>query len=305
MGTPDFAVPALETLLKSEHEVSLVVTQPDREKGRGKKILKSPVKECAEQYGIPVFQPEKLRTAEATERLAKEHADVYVVAAYGQILSKEILEQPRFGCINIHGSLLPKYRGAAPIQWAVLDGEKESGITIMQMNEGLDTGDIILQERVALDPKETAESLYEKLAKVGGPLTLTVLQQFEDGTVKRIPQEDEKSNYAKMLRREMGEINWNKSAVEIERWIRGMNSWPSAYSRWNGKQLKIWDADVVACAGEKAAPGTVLDVQKTYFDVMTGEGALRVNEVQLEGKKRVPVKDFLLGYKVLPGDQLG
>lgn len=301
MGTPDFAVPALEALCSSRHDVSLVVTQPDREKGRGKKIEMTPVKTCALAHHIPVFQPVKVKSEEAVSRLREEKPDVIVVAAFGQILSKEILDLPRFGCVNIHGSLLPKYRGAAPIQWAVLNGEEKSGITIMQMDEGIDTGDILLQEETMLSPKETTATLFERLSLMGGPLLLKALDQIEAGTITRTKQNPEEATYAKMLRREMGEISWRSSAEEIERKVRGMNPWPSAYTTWNGKQLKIWDCEVIdEDAGE--LPGVITNVEKQYFDVAAGHGQVRVEELQLEGKKRMKTADFLLGYHVKPGE---
>lgn len=341
MGTPDFAVPALEALATSDkHTVSLVVTQPDRQKGRSDKLVKSPVKVCAEAHNIPVFQPLKVKAEEAVARLREEQADICVVAAYGQILSQEILDMPKYGCVNIHGSLLPKYRGAAPIQWAVVDGEEKSGLTIMQMDAGLDTGDMMLQEEVVLDPKETAESLYDKLSALGGPLILKALDEIEAGTITKTPQDDAKSTYAKILKKEMGEIHWEEPAVVIERLVRGMNSWPSAYTAYNGKSLKIWDADVAEAAGAKAAgmaadiagagksagkvaetsadnaeagksagakaaPGTILEVTKDHIVVACGDGALVLNEVQLEGKKRMRVHDLLLGNKIAAGEKLG
>ncbi len=304
MGTPDFAVDALEALIQSEHEVVGVVTQPDKPKGRGKEMQFPPVKECAVKYNIPVYQPVKVKTPEGVEMLRSFGADIFVVAAFGQILSKEILDMPKYGCINIHASLLPKYRGAAPIQWAVIDGEKQSGVTIQQMNEGIDTGDILLKAVVDLDPKETGESLYEKLSKAGAELVLQVLPMIEAGTVKPEKQDDSLSTHAGKLTKALGCIDWNKSAVEIERLIRGLNSWPSAYTSFHGKTLKIWEADVVekSAAGE---PGSVAEVNKTDIIVNTGDGQLCLQSIQLEGKKRMAVKDFLLGYKVEAGETLG
>ena len=304
MGTPDFAVDALEALIQSEHEVVGVVTQPDKPKGRGKEMQFPPVKECAVKYNIPVYQPVKVKTPEGVEMLRSFGADIFVVAAFGQILSKEILDMPKYGCINIHASLLPKYRGAAPIQWAVIDGEKQSGVTIQQMNEGIDTGDILLKAVVDLDPKETGESLYEKLSKAGAELVLQVLPMIEAGTVKPEKQDDSLSTHAGKLTKALGCIDWNKSAVEIERLIRGLNSWPSAYTSFHGKTLKIWEADVVekSAAGE---PGSVAEVTKTDIIINTGDGQLCLQSIQLEGKKRMAVKDFLLGYKVETGETLG
>lgn len=319
MGTPDFAVPALKALAESaKHEVSLVVTQPDRPRGRSGKPAPSDVKLCAEQYGIPVFQPEKVREEAAVERLRRENADIFVVAAFGQLLPKTILEMPRFGCINIHGSLLPAYRGAAPVQWAVLDGQKEAGDTIMQMNEGLDTGDILMQESIPLSADETAGSLYDKLSSMGGPLLLRALDAIEAGTVTPVPQGDSGTHYAKMLRKEMGNIDWTKSAEEIGRLVRGLNPWPSAYTHWNGKMLKIWMAESVtqeelSALGcdekngmdlKEAQPGTVMIVTKDTLMVQTGDGLLALTELQMEGKKRMPVQAFLMGCRMQTGEKL-
>lgn len=319
MGTPDFAVPALKALAESaKHEVSLVVTQPDRPRGRSGKPAPSDVKLCAEQYGIPVFQPEKVREEASVERLRRENADIFVVAAFGQLLPKTILEMPRFGCINIHGSLLPAYRGAAPVQWAVLDGQKEAGDTIMQMNEGLDTGDILMQESIPLSADETAGSLYDKLSSMGGPLLLKALDAIEGGTVTPVPQGDSGTHYAKMLRKEMGNIDWTKSAEEIGRLVRGLNPWPSAYTHWNGKMLKIWMAETVtqeelSALGcdekngmdlKEAQPGTVMIVTKDTLMVQTGDGLLALTELQMEGKKRMPVQAFLMGCRMQTGEKL-
>lgn len=319
MGTPDFAVPALKALAESaKHEVSLVVTQPDRPRGRSGKPAPSDVKLCAEQYGIPVFQPEKVREVASAERLRRENADIFVVAAFGQLLPKTILEMPRFGCINIHGSLLPAYRGAAPVQWAVLDGQKEAGDTIMQMNEGLDTGDILMQESIPLSADETAGSLYDKLSSMGGPLLLKALDAIEAGTVTPVPQGDSGTHYAKMLRKEMGNIDWTKSAEEIGRLVRGLNPWPSAYTHWNGKMLKIWMAEPVtqeelSALGcdekngmdlKEAQPGTVMIVTKDTLMVQTGDGLLALTELQMEGKKRMPVQAFLMGCRLQTGEKL-
>lgn len=305
MGTPDFAVGALEAILAAGHEVTAVVTQPDRQKGRGKEVQFSPVKECAVAHGIPVLQPVRIKTPEAVEQLKQYEADIFVVAAFGQILSKEILEMPKYGCINIHASLLPKYRGAAPIQWAVINGEKVSGVTIMQMNEGLDTGDILFQREVELEPKETGESLFDKLADLGAGLVVEALEKIASGDVSPFPQEDSLSTYAGMLTKECGRMDFSMPAVKLEQRIRGLNSWPGSYTRWRGKTLKVWDADVVNCLETKALPGEVTEVSKDGFTVACGEGGLVLKSVQPEGKKRMAVKDFLLGYSVEIGEKLG
>ena len=303
MGTPDFAVPSLEALLADGQEVSLVVTQPDRRKGRGKEMQMPPVKRCALAHGLPVYQPDKIKTPEAVGRLRAERPDAIVVAAFGQLLSPEILALPRYGCINVHASLLPKYRGAAPIQWAVIGGEKESGVTIMQMDAGLDTGDILLQEKMALEPKETGESLYGKLSAMGGPLLVRALHEIEAGTLTPRRQADGESSYARMLRREMGQIRWNSGAAAIERLIRGMNSWPSAFTHLHGKLLKIWDADVTD-KKSAGAPGSVVAADRDAVYVNTGDFQLALKEVQAEGKRRMSAHDFLLGCAVAVGDIL-
>lgn len=304
MGTPDFAVGALEAIIKAGHQVTAVVTQPDKPKGRSKEMQITPVKACALKYDIPVFQPVKIKTPEAVEQLRTYEADIYVVAAFGQILSKEILDMPKFGCVNIHASLLPKYRGAAPINWVIIDGEKETGVTIQQMNEGIDTGDILAKTVVPIEAKETAETLFDKLAQTGAELIVETLVKIEAGEVTPVKQNDADSCYAKMLLKSMGNIDWSKSAVAIERLVRGLNSWPSAYTSYHGKTMKIWASDVSDKTAD-GTPGMVIAVEKDAIYVKTGDGSLKITEVQLEGKKRMPVKDFLLGYQVKTGEMLG
>lgn len=303
MGTPDFSVPALEALVKGGHQVIAAVTQPDKPKGRGKAVLMTPVKEKALEMGIPVYQPVKVREPEFVKTLADLAPDVIVVVAFGQILPKSILEIPRYGCVNIHASLLPKYRGAAPIQWAVIDGEKETGVTTMFMNEGLDTGDMLEKEVVPLDPKETGGSLHDKLSAVGGRLILSTLKGLEDGTLKGTPQTDEGSCYAKMLMKSLGDIDWTMGGAAIERLIRGLNPWPSAYTSLHGKTLKIWDADVTD-REYGVEPGTVAEVSKDQLIIQTGKGSLSVRSLQLEGKKRMDIQDFLRGYSLEKGTVL-
>ena len=297
MGTPDFSVPALKAIVEAGHQVTAVVTQPDKPKGRGKDVQMTPVKIQALEYGIPVYQPVKVKTPEFVEVLKKEAPDAIVVIAFGQLLSKEILDLPNYGCVNIHASLLPKYRGAAPIQWAVIDGEKETGVTTMYMNEGLDTGDIIDKVVVPIDKKETGGSLFDKLAIEGGKLILKTLIELENGTAVRTPQDDSKSNYAGMINKQLGKIDFNKSANEIERLIRGLNPWPSAYTKMDGKTLKIWDADVDDSEND-SVPGTITEVGKDFIRVATGKGSLKILELQLEGKKRMKTRDFLNGAKI-------
>lgn len=304
MGTPDFAVPALEKLIEAGHRITAVVTQPDRQRGRGKEVLYSPVKECALKYDIPVFQPVKIKSPEAVEQLRSYQADIFVAAAFGQILSKEILDMPRYGCVNIHASLLPKYRGAAPIQWAVINGEDKTGVTIMQMDEGLDTGDIIAQREVLIAQDETGESLFEKLSVLGADLLAETLDAIREDNVVRKKQDPALSSYARMLKKEDGRIDWSRTSKQIEQQIRGMNSWPSAYTIWNGKILKIWKAQWNQSV-HAYAPGTLITVEKESVMAACGEGMIKILELQLEGKKRMPVKDFLLGYHMEEGSRLG
>lgn len=303
MGTPDFSVGTLEALVEAGHEVVLAVTQPDKPKGRGGKMQYTPVKEAALAHDIPVYQPKKIRESECIEELKKYHADIMVVIAFGQILPKEILEMTPYGCINVHASLLPKYRGAAPIQWAVIDGEEVSGVTTMQMNEGLDTGDMILKTEVKLDPKETGGSLHDKLAEAGAKLCVETLKCLEDKTATWEPQGESTTAYAKMLDKNLGNINWSDSAVRIERLIRGLNPWPSAYTHWNDKVMKLWQADVVAENTAQEA-GTIVKVEKDSFYVQTGEGLLKVEELQLQGKKRMDTDAFLRGNHMECGEIL-
>lgn len=300
MGTPDFSVPALEKIA-SEHEVVAVVTQKDKPKGRGQEVSYTPVKESALKLNIPVLQPDKVKEDSFVEELRALNPDVIVVIAFGQILSKEILDLPKYGCVNVHASLLPKYRGAAPIQWAVIDGEEKSGVCTMKMDEGLDTGDIIDKEEITLDSKETGGSLFDKLAALGGELILKTLQNLEFGNAQFIKQDDSKSTYAKKMTKDLGHIDFTKDAVSIERLIRGLNPWPSAFTYLDGKVMKIWDADVVDAGGE---PGAVISEDKDSFVIATGDKALKVNELQLEGKKRMKASDFLNGRSI-EGSKLG
>ena len=307
MGTPDFAVDTLEAIVKAGHEVALVVTQPDKAKGRGKKVCYTPVKEKALEHDLPVAQPEQVREEDFVEKLRAIAPDVIVVVAFGQILPESILNIPKYGCINVHASLLPAYRGAAPIQWAVIDGLTESGVTTMYMEKGLDTGDIILQSKLSLAPDETGGSLFDKLAKEGAILLVKTLTMLGDGTATRTKQDDSKSSYAKMLTKDMGCLDFTKDAVILERLIRGLNPWPSAFTKIQDKTLKIYVAEVVSedVITFAAEPGTVVAVDKKSFTVRCGKGALRILNLQLEGKKRMDTSAFLLGYKIETGMQLG
>lgn len=329
MGTPDFSVPTLEMLVHSRHQVIGVVTQPDKPKGRGKEIQMSPVKETALKYGIPVYQPARAREEDFVQTIRDLKPDVMVVIAFGQILSKELLEVPEYGCVNIHASLLPKYRGAAPIQWAVINGDEETGITTMQMDVGMDTGDMLEKIVVKLDEKETGGSLFDRLSLLGGDLILSTLDKIEKGTITRTPQDHDKATYVKKIEKAFGDIDWTRPAVEIERLIRGLNPWPSAFTHVNGKLLKIWEADVEpdneavdeaeipegmvlqseldavrgAGKGQTASDdcGRILEAEADRLLVQTGDGILRIGSVQLEGKKRMDTASFLRGFSLEAG----
>ena len=303
MGTPDFAVGTLEEIIKAGHEVSLVVTQPDKPKGRHGALAFPPVKECALKHGIEVFQPRRIRLEENMELLASKQPDMIVVAAFGQILPKWLLDLPKYGCINVHASLLPKYRGAAPIQWAVLNGEKEAGVTIMRMDVGLDTGDMITQRSIPLAEDETGGSLFDKLADLGAKLCVETMDLIESGQAVYTPQDPELATHVGMISKEMGQIDWTRPAAEIECQVRGLNPWPSAYCSLNGKTFKIWRAKVLDAASD-AACGTIVKADKSGLLVQTGQGQLSLLEVQLEGKKRMEIRAFLNGYPVSEGSVL-
>ena len=303
MGTPDFAVGTLHALAESEHEILAVVTQPDKPKGRGKALQPTPVKEEALRYGIPVYQPKKVREEEFQAVLRELNPDLIVVVAFGQLIPKSILELPRYGCVNVHASLLPKYRGAAPIQWAVIDGEKESGVTIMKIDEGLDPGDMIAKAVVPLAADETGGSLFDKLSQIGAQLLIDTIPALEAGTAvcEKQPQESP-TPYAAMLNKKMGLIDWNQDASVIECLIRGLNPWPSAYTYLKGKTLKIWQAKVVE-RQQEAEPGTVICVDKKQLVVACKTNALSIQRLQLEGKKQMETEAFLRGYTIDSGIQ--
>ena len=303
MGTPDFSVGTLEALIESkEHEVVLVVTQPDRKKGRGKKVMFSPVKDVAVKYGIPVYQPERIRNAECLEELKKYAADVCVVVAFGQILPESLLTMTPYGAINVHASLLPAYRGAAPIQWAILDGQEKTGVTTMQMDAGLDTGDMLLKAETPIGEAETGGSLHDRLARMGADLLLETLKGLEEKRLHPVPQGEMTTHYAHMLEKDMGKIDFTRSATEIDRQIRGLSPWPSAYTFFEGKLLKIWEARVVPGSGR---PGEVIARDKESFTVAAGKDALKVTFLQLTGKKAMDTGAFLRGNAVEKGLLLG
>ena len=305
MGTPDFAVGSLQALCESgKHEILAVVTQPDRPKGRGNKLLQTPVKEYALAQGLTVYQPQKVKTPEFVELLHGLQPELIVVAAFGQFLSKEILELPKYGCINVHASLLPKYRGAAPIQYAIIKGEKESGVTIMQMDIGMDTGAMLDKIVVPIAENTTMGELHDALREQGATLLLQVIDKIAAGTAVAEPQDNEQATYATLLDRSMEHIDWSKTAQEVHNLIRGFNPAPSTFTKLpNGKSLKIWGSKMTD-KSSAAAAGTVIETGKHSFFVACGEGVLEITEVQPESKKRMPAQVFLNGRGVQEGDLL-
>lgn len=305
MGTPDFAVGSLQALCESgKHEILAVVTQPDRPKGRGNKLLQTPVKEYALEQGLTVYQPQKVKTPEFVELLHELQPELIVVAAFGQFLSKEILELPKYGCINVHASLLPKYRGAAPIQYAIIKGEKESGVTIMQMDIGMDTGAMLDKVVVPIAENTTMGELHDALREQGAALLLQVIDKIATGTAVAEPQDDVQATYATLLDRSMEHIDWSKTAQEVHNLIRGFNPAPSTFTKLpNGKSLKIWGSKMTD-KSSAAAAGTVIETGKHSFFVACGEGVLEITEVQPESKKRMPAQVFLNGRGVQEGDLL-
>lgn len=303
MGTPDFAEKSLEAIYNSGHEILAVVTNPDRPKGRGMKMVSSPVKEFAVSKNLKIYQPEKVRkNIEFIEEIKKLQPDVICVVAYGKILPKEILDIPKLGCINVHGSLLPKYRGAAPIQWAVINGEKVTGVTTMYMDIGMDTGDMILKEEVSIGEDETTGELWDKLSEVGAKLLVKTLKQIEDGTATRIPQGEDFS-MAPMLNKEMSKINWNSQrAQEIKNLVRGLNPIMGTYSYLNGKKIKFWKVDVLPLENENVENGTILKSNsKDGLYIKAKDGMIKVLEIQGENSKRMPIQDFLRGNELEEG----
>ncbi len=303
MGTPDFAAAILKGLLEGPDEVIAVVTQPDRAKGRGKKLTPPPVKILAEEAEIPVLQPEKIRTREFYNGLCSYHPDLIVVAAYGRILPVEILKLPPMGCINVHGSLLPKYRGAAPIQWAVINGEKEVGITIIQMDEGMDTGDMLLKSTLVPAADETAGSLFDKLAELGSTTLLRAVEGLKEGSIIPVEQDHEQATHAPMLKKNDGLINWDMPAEKLESFIRGMDPWPGAFCFHEGKRLRIFSPEIVHQDAIEAV-GTVISADKRGMVVACGKNRLRIKEIQPEGKKRMTVEAFLCGSQLPAGTDL-
>lgn len=304
MGTPDIAVPCLQKLIDEGHEVAAVVTQPDKPKGRGKKLAMPPVKELAVKYDIPVLQPVRARDEEFVKSIKEINPDLIVVIAFGQILGKDLLEIPKYGCINVHVSLLPKYRGAAPINWVIINGEKKTGITTMYMDEGLDTGDIILSKEFDLDRYITAGELHDRMMVEGAEILKDTIDLIEKGEAKRTPQNHDEFSYAPIMDRNLGNIDFTKSAEEIHNLARGVNPWPGAYTFYNDVKMKIWKTDVLNEKSSKE-PGTVLSVDKNGIKISTGDGILLVEEIQMPNKKRMPVSEYIKGNSIDTGAILG
>lgn len=306
MGTPSFAVPTLEMLIHSKHEVVTVVTQPDRPKGRGNKVQASPVKEVALENDINIIQPEKIKNEEVVAQIKKINPDLIVVVAFGQILSKEILDIPKYGCINIHGSLLPKLRGAAPIQWAIVNGETKTGVTIMYMDVRCDTGDIILKSEIDIEENDTAGTIHDKLSYIGADALKQTIQLIEEGYISREKQDDSLATYAPPLDKKMGLIDWSKSAQEIKCLVKGLNPWPSAYSFYEGKTLKIWDCNVIEEDNKDGHSGQIVNILPNEgIIIQTGYGQLLITEVQLQGRKRMMASEFVKGCNLEINDFLG
>jgi methionyl-tRNA formyltransferase len=303
MGTPEFAVPSLKALHKNDQDIALIVTQPDRPKGRGRKLTPSPVKETAMNLGYSVIQPSSIRTDEFMSCIEKYTPDFIVVVAFGHIIPKKILAIPKIATINIHASLLPKYRGPAPIQWAIINEEKKTGVTTMLMDEGLDTGDILLSSKLKIASDDTSDSLHDRLADLGADLLIQTLNAFEAGDINPIPQDHSQATYAPMLKKNDGRMNWETPANAIEAFIRGMTPWPGAFTFHENKRLKIFRAKTIAMDTE-ASPGTVIKGFPNELWISTGKGVLSIMELQGESGKRLLIKDFLRGYKLPPGTHL-
>lgn len=305
MGTPDFSVPCLEVLVTNGYDVPLVVTQGDKPKGRGHKLTPPPVKECALSYGIPVFQPDRMKDEESYQRLKETNADLFVVVAYGKILPERILNLPKYGCINVHASLLPKYRGAAPIQWSIINGETKTGVTTMQMDAGLDTGDMLLKKEIDILETDTGATLWDKLSLLGKDVLLETLKALEEGSLKPEKQDDSLSCYAPMIDKTTAQIDFSRSADEICRLVRGMNSYPYAQTKYNEKLLKIIEAEPEKGEAFTGVPGEVLCVKDNALYVKCSDGAIRITTIQMEGKKKMPVSEYVKGNSFTDGTVLG
>uniref|UniRef100_A0A831XGM6 Methionyl-tRNA formyltransferase n=1 Tax=Geobacter metallireducens TaxID=28232 RepID=A0A831XGM6_GEOME len=302
MGTPDFACPTLTRLIERGEDVIAVVTQPDRPKGRGQKLMPPPVKVIAEEHGIPVLQPLKVRAPEVVAQIRELNPDLIVVVAFGQILPQSLLDIPRYGCINIHASLLPRYRGAAPLNWCLINGETETGITTMMMDAGLDTGDMLVKRSIPIGPDEDAQSLHDRLSLLGADTIDETLDRLMAGTLTREKQDDSLTCYAPMLKKEDGLIDWTREPRQIKNLVRGFTPWPGAYTFLDNKTLKLFKVSV---AEEAGTPGEVIAAGKDGIVVACGSGSIRIEELQLEGRKRLTAAEFLAGYRLEPGSRLG
>lgn len=297
MGTPEFAVPCLQKIIDEGHEVVAVVTQPDKPKGRGKKLAMPPVKELALKYDIPVYQPLKAREESFVDTLKEMNPELIVVVAFGQILPKSILDIPKYGCVNVHASLLPRYRGAAPLNWVIINGEEKTGVTTMYMDEGLDTGDMILKSEIPLDDEITAGELHDKMMIDGAKVLKETIDLIEKGEAPREKQSNEDTCYSPIMNKSLGNIDWKKSAIDIHNLVRGINPWPSAYTTYEGQTMKIWKTKVIDKNSDKD-PGTIISVDKEGINVSTSEGILRIKEIQMAGKKRMEVPEYIKGNNI-------
>lgn len=297
MGTPEFAVPCLQKIIDEGHEVVAVVTQPDKPKGRGKKLAMPPVKELALKYDIPVYQPLKAREESFVDTLKEMNPELIVVVAFGQILPKSILDIPKYGCVNVHASLLPRYRGAAPLNWVIINGEEKTGVTTMYMDEGLDTGDMILKSEIPLDDEITAGELHDKMMIDGAKVLKETIDLIEKGEAPREKQSNEDTCYSPIMNKSLGNIDWNKSAIDIHNLVRGINPWPSAYTTYEGQTMKIWKTKVIDKNSDKD-PGTIISVDKEGINVSTSEGIVQIKEIQMAGKKRMEVPAYIKGNNI-------
>jgi len=305
MGTPEFAVPSLELLVEKDWPLIGVVTQPDRPKGRGQHLVASPVKDAAERHGLTVYQPEKVRAPEFLEIFHGLAPDIVVLVAFGQILPKDIIDSPPLGCINVHPSLLPRYRGAAPMNWALIRGETKTGVSIMRMDEGVDSGDILIQEEIDLQQEETYDRLHDRLAVLGAQCLLRALEGLAAGTVQRTPQDHSQATLAPRLKKEDGQIRWEAPARQIAHFVAGLSSVPGAYTFLDGKVLKIYSAEAEETPMCCDPPGTIVGTEPKGLKIAAGGGYVYLKDVQLQSKKRMPITDFLRGFRFVPGSRLG
>lgn len=305
MGTPEFAVPSLEMLVREGYEVVAVITQPDKPKGRGNKLTAPPVKEYALSKGIRVIQPEKVRTPEFEGLLKEIGPDLFVTVAYGRILPKNILAVPSHGCINVHGSMLPKYRGAAPLHWAIINGEQLTGITTMYTDEGMDTGDMLLKKSIEIDPNMTVGELHDPMSLLGAEVLKETILKLKMGTLKRTPQPNAEATYAPIMGKDVGLISWLKTSGEIHNLVRGTNPWPGAYTFYKGERMRVWKTELIYGADCLANPGTILAVSKDGISVSTGKGLVRIVEIQFDSSRKMTVEGYICGHRIDEGEVLG